>query len=96
MSEEKRIRVKEEINSFVNENGKPSVAFYYDDCCLEFSYKDCLAGKTFENWEESFFFRSDYIEENWDKLLRELGLMVPVCPMNYFCDDMDEDEGEFE
>lgn len=86
---EKSIRVKDEIRNYINENGKPSVVYFYDDCSVALSYTDAVSGvevlsdKTFGYWEETVFIGTNRIQEEWMNLFDELGVIVPVCPMEY-------------
>ena len=84
---EKSDRVKDEIRNYINEKGKPSVVYFYDDCSVALSYTDAVSGveflsdKTFDYWEENVFIGTNRIQEEWMNLFNELGVIVPVCPI---------------
>ena len=97
MSANKREQVGQEIRDFVQQKGRPSTAYYFDDCYLAFAYYDDarereeLDSASFAYWEEDVIVGKYYLEEQWTGLLNELDLSIPIFPAEYYFDD-EEDE----
>ena len=91
---EKRELLKKEIKEFIEQNGIPSCAYFYDGCELVFDYYDQntgltqLSNKTFNYWEDNMLIGKYAIADEYEKLLKELGLNIGVYSMQ------DREEGE--
>lgn len=78
-----REKIKKEIQEFIEKNGKPVNAYYYDGCELAFDYEDkqtglCeLSNKYFDYWG------GDDVGYDWEELLEELGINCSVLPIEY-------------
>lgn len=90
---EKREEVKKQIESYLKKhelmNREVAEAYYYDGCELVFTFynpkneKNYLGNTTFNYWKENVMVGKNFIQEEWEKLLEELGIRVPVNTMQY-------------
>ena len=90
---DKREEVKKQIESYLKKhelmNREVAEAYYYDGCELVFTFynpknqKNYLDNTTFNYWKENVMVGKNFIQEEWEKLLEELGIRVPVNTMQY-------------
>ena len=95
VEEVERNKVKEQIKKYIEENGMPEVAYYYDGGELTFEYIDeetnlgILSNEIFNYWGKSGLYGKRVFMEDYEKLLEELNINIPVLSLQ----DRDESEG---
>ena len=94
----KREEVKEKIKKYIEEHGEPIGGYYYDDCHLVLEYSDSetglniLSDETFKYWEDNALIGKYVLKEEYEKLLKEIGVDCIVLPYEY---GYDEDSLDF-
>ena len=90
-----REKVKKKIKEYIEMNGTPDVAYFYDGGELTFEYTDeesglgILSNETFNYWGEKGLYGKRVFQEDYEALLEEIGILCPVCSLQ----DRDESEG---
>lgn len=85
-----REKLKTKIKRFIELNGEPDGAYYYDDCVLVFEYNGKLASTKFDFWEENVLIGKNALVDMWSELLKEIGLCITIISILYY-EDEDED-----